>query len=621
MIGNSLLNKDEVLIKLLTYRANKNIDSVFILSSDNMQSLSIEFSTLSQTSETNSNIMSFFDNLNFTDYTIESNKFEQKAKLFENNNEKNKDNESKYLIYKFYEYNDNFSYFICFLVNKNSVLSNNAFSIFDIFHNIVFLLSISLPIVFLLFYQSFVQRKNLLSKIYKNELTGLSNRKRLLKDLEEKSIYTLFLLNVDSFKEYNDFFGYKAGDAILKEIAKRLQDFLKFKMFKQYKILLYKMQVDEFSLLVEQILTKAQIEEIVKNLKQLLNNTSYWWNGTEIPVSVTIGISSGYNNLINKTITNKSTDDTNNKNNNIKNESKSINKSNLKIDQKYFIKNQTDYNFHTILAQADMALKQAKVFKYLYLIYSDKMKIVKQYGKNIDSIQMIRDAIKDERIVPFFQPIYNNKNQAIEKYECLIRLIDKNNEIITPKDFLSISKKAKLYNELSKIMIDSCFEYVKAHDYELSINLGVEDILNREMVQYIQNQLQNLGTHSKKIVFEIVESEGIKNFNTVSLFINKVKKYGCKIAIDDFGTGYSNFTYLLKLNIDYLKIDASIIRNIDKNYNSRVIAETMVQFCTKMNIETVAEFVSNSEIFEIVKSIGVDYIQGFYIGKPIHRIS
>nr|WP_297890535.1 EAL domain-containing protein [Sulfurihydrogenibium sp.] len=118
------------------------------------------------------------------------------------------------------------------------------------------------------------------------------------------------------------------------------------------------------------------------------------------------------------------------------------------------------------------------------------------------------------------------------------------------------------------------------------------------------------------MTFEILESEGIENYEDVSGFIKEVKSYGSKIAIDDFGSGYSNFAHMLKLDVDYLKIDSSLIKNIHQDKNSQIIVQTIVGFAKKLGIKTIAEFVHNREVFEKVRELGVDYSQGYYIGEP-----
>ena len=119
-----------------------------------------------------------------------------------------------------------------------------------------------------------------------------------------------------------------------------------------------------------------------------------------------------------------------------------------------------------------------------------------------------------------------------------------------------------------------------------------------------------------RIIFEIIESEGIENFEQVLEFINDTKQYGAKIAIDDFGTGYSNFEYLMKLKVDYIKIDGSMIKSIDTDKNSQMVTQTIVEFAKKMKIQTIAEFVCSKNVFDKVTELNVDYAQGYYFGEP-----
>ena len=143
--------------------------------------------------------------------------------------------------------------------------------------------------------------------------------------------------------------------------------------------------------------------------------------------------------------------------------------------------------------------------------------------------------------------------------------------------------------------------------------------MNKYTVALIKQHIRsyNIG---KQVIFEILESDSIENYDLVSDFISQMKALGCKIAIDDFGVGYSNFQHLLKLQIDYLKIDASLIKNIHKDKNSAIIVESIVNFSRKLHIKTIAEFVHSKAVSDKVKSLKVDYIQGYYLGKPTSRL-
>ena len=268
-----------------------------------------------------------------------------------------------------------------------------------------------------------------------------------------------------------------------------------------------------------------------------------------------------------------------------------------------------------LLSTANMALKLAKKESKNIIYYSDKASLNKEYENNLKWIQEIKDAILENRIVVYFQPIIDNATNRVDKYESLIRLIDKEGNIVTPWHFLEIAKKAKLYKKLTKIVIKKSFEAFKDNKYEFSINLTIDDILDDEITSFILQKLSEYKI-SHRIIFEIVESESIEDFDKVEAFITKIKSYGCKIATDDFGTGYSNFKYLLKLQADFIKIDGSIIRSITKDKRSEVLTSVIVSFAKEMNIKTIGEFVETREIHDKLVELGIDKSQGYYFGKP-----
>lgn len=202
----------------------------------------------------------------------------------------------------------------------------------------------------------------------------------------------------------------------------------------------------------------------------------------------------------------------------------------------------------------------------------------------------------------------------IDKYECLVRMIDED-KIISPFFFLDISKKSNQYTKITKIVIDKAFKKFSNLNYEFSVNISYEDIENPNFLEYIKSKLLQYNVKNK-VVFEILEDESIKNYDILIQFIEDLKSLGCKVAIDDFGSGYSNFEHILKMNIDYLKIDASIVKNIEKDKNSYKITKTIIEFAKNLGVKTIAEYVENEEIFKIVKNLGADYSQGFYFSEP-----
>lgn len=241
----------------------------------------------------------------------------------------------------------------------------------------------------------------------------------------------------------------------------------------------------------------------------------------------------------------------------------------------------------------------------------------KKYEENLKWVKILKNAIKQNRIVLFYQPIFNNNTGKIEKFEALVR-IKEGEKFISPFYFLDIAKKAKLYPHITLEVVKQAFQTSRDYNVEVSINLSIKDILNDVVVLEIFNQLKN---NSANITFELLESEGIQNLDEVLEFIKQVKTYGAKIAIDDFGSGYSNFEYLLRLKVDYLKIDSSLIKNVHTDKESRIIVETITDFSKKLDIKTIAEFVHCEEVFKVVKEIGIDYSQGFYLGEPKPEIT
>jgi diguanylate cyclase (GGDEF)-like protein/PAS domain S-box-containing protein len=396
-----------------------------------------------------------------------------------------------------------------------------------------------------------------------DKLTGLYNRLKLIEDLKDKKNVKLILINIDSFKEINDVYGYEIGDKILKTLAERLKSFVS-----NHNLQIYKLSGDEFAILVDRYFPQNAFEMFINGLIYYIESNPIEIDDYSIKIDITLGIADS-----------------------------------------------TEGNCKNLLEKADMALKYAKQQKKPYLFYREDLNIQKKYQENRYWLDVLKDAIKQDNLIVYYQGIFNNKTNKIEKYESLIRL-KLEDKIISPFFFLEVAKKSKLYPEITKKVFSEAVKYAK--DHEISINLSVMDILNEYIVSYILNTLKN---NNLKITFEILESEGIENYTEVSQFIKNVKEYGCKIAIDDFGSGYSNFAHILNLDVDYLKIDASLIKNLDTDKNSQIVVETIVGFAKKLGIKTVAEFVHSKEVFDKVVEMGIDYSQGYYISEPKPNIS
>ncbi len=243
----------------------------------------------------------------------------------------------------------------------------------------------------------------------------------------------------------------------------------------------------------------------------------------------------------------------------------------------------------------------------------------KEAENNIEILKKIKYAVNNNGFVAFFQPIIDNQTKEVVKYESLVRLKEPDGKFLSPFFFLDIIKRTKYYPFLTRTVIEQAFKALEVLNkpVSISVNLSLLDIEKnhiRENIYEILFENKDKATH---ITFEIIEDENIKDFSVVRDFIREVKYLGIEIAIDDFGSGYSNFEKLLDYYPDILKIDGSLIKNIENSKYSLNIVETIVSFAKKQNIKTVAEFVENENIYTILKNLGVDYSQGWYFGKPL----
>ena len=236
--------------------------------------------------------------------------------------------------------------------------------------------------------------------------------------------------------------------------------------------------------------------------------------------------------------------------------------------------------------------------------------------KNLQVLKMVKKALEEGKIISHFQPIVHNRTKKIQKYESLVRLIDNDENIISPYLFLDTAKKGKYYAQITLRVLQNSFQSLQETDMDISINLSVLDIEKSFTREKIFSLLELYKDKASRVVFELLEDEDVKDFNLVQEFISTVKKMGAKIAIDDFGAGYSNFERLLDYQPDILKIDGSLVKNIDKNSLSLSIVKTIVAFAKEQNIQTVAEYVENESIYNILNDLGVDYSQGYFFGKP-----
>lgn len=390
---------------------------------------------------------------------------------------------------------------------------------------------------------------------YYDQLTGLPNRQKIVADMDHRNPSVCVIFNIDDFKEINDFYGIETGDNILNQVGH---------WFSKMNFSPYRISGDEFAILLYENFTWHDLRNRIKALMSLLEEKIFLVRNETINIRMTVGAAIGHSKL---------------------------------------------------LTRADIALNRAKKDKTSIALYAEHENIEETYRSNMRMSAAIRIALAQKRILCHYQPIVNLTTGEVNKYETLVRMVDNDGHMISPGSFLSIAKKTKLYPQITIEVVNQACALFANRTEEFSINLSDSDVRNPHIVNEIIHTITKTGTASR-IVFEILESEGIENYEEVVEFITTVKALGAKIAIDDFGTGYSNFENILMLNVDYIKIDGSLIQGITDNPRHHIVVETIVNFAHKIGAKTIAEFVSSEAIYNVVKELGIDYSQGYYTGKP-----
>ncbi len=250
------------------------------------------------------------------------------------------------------------------------------------------------------------------------------------------------------------------------------------------------------------------------------------------------------------------------------------------------------------------------------LIDSDDVKsLMDIYKKDLSLAQKLKEVMLKDSIIPYFQPIYVAKPQnKILKYEVLMR-IEYDGKILAPGEFLPILYKLPIYTEFTKSVLVKSFEMFKDNDLTFSINFTLTDLRDKNLMTFLKVLIKKYPDVAKRMTIEITESEAIEEFDLINDYIEKLKNFGITFALDDFGSGYSNFTQIAKLDVDFIKIDGSIIQEVLDNEKMKIVFESIVNFAKKFELLTIAEFVSTKELFEYLKN-RVDMMQGYYIGKP-----
>jgi len=400
----------------------------------------------------------------------------------------------------------------------------------------------------------------------RHDVTAIMNPFKQLNDLiGSSSIPMAVLVKIENFEDIQNFYGQKLTQEIEESFAKQLFDFMPNSSgFKKVFIL----RNGEYAFAKDRVNSTKTDEDIIRELQlfqKSVNEAKIEIDGLDYDVSVIISIAYG----------------------------------------------------DEVLENAMYGMKQLLETKQNFIVANDlASKEHTQAQVNINILKMVKVAMDKGKIISYFQPIVNNKTKKIEKYESLVRLIDEDDNIISPYFFLNIAKRGKYYTQITSIVLDNSFKSLDMTEAEISINISALDIEKEQISQKIFSLLEQHKESAHRVVLELLEDEEVKDFEVIKSFISKVKALGVSIAIDDFGSGYSSFERLLEYQPDILKLDGTLIKNIVTDKFSLSIVKTMVNFAKEQNIKIVAEYVENEAIYDVLCSLGVDYSQGYYFGKP-----
>jgi diguanylate cyclase (GGDEF)-like protein len=395
-----------------------------------------------------------------------------------------------------------------------------------------------------------------------DRFTGLSNRKKLEIDLETPGPKLLALLNIDAFSSINMAYGMEAGNYVLKMVAKKLKEICTPVMQ------LYKLSGDEFVILsTDKSITPFMLKTTVQNV---LSSTTIKFKNIYINISLSMGI--------------------------VQDEDKDL------------------------LHKADIALKRAKNLGHGYMfIYNEDYDLVNKYKESFYWVNKLKQAIRNDQMLPYFQGIRNNSTQVMDLYECLVRIID-DGKVIEPKNFLESAKQVGLYNTVSYCMIDKCFAYFKDRQEEFSINLSREDFSDNKLLDYIEHKLKTHNINPQRVIFEVLEEFSLKTDTFAFQFVKNLKSLGVKIAIDDFGSEYSNFSRILSIETDYIKIAGAFIQRITRDENTYKIVKAITDFTHSIEAKVIAEHVGTQEIQEKILELCIDFSQGNLFSVPASSI-
>lgn len=409
-------------------------------------------------------------------------------------------------------------------------------------------------------------------------LTGLLNKDEFLRNLvgftgslrRNDHPLAIFFINVDGLRFVNNTYGQHEGDRVLQQIAATL------KLSVRPTDVVGRYGGDIFAIALPGIdldNVKIKTQTLSRNIEQ----TKVMLGNREHSLTATIGIALGSPGM----------------------------------------------EMEALINNVDLALMLAKEKgrNQSYLYHEDDETYRKEFGAQFNNLETLKQALQESRFSMHYQPIVHLQHGVAHHYEALIRLRDEAGNMLPPDIFIKVAEKFDLATKIDCMVVTHCIQKLVELEREgncagLAINLSGKSVGNAELLALIQHELATTGVDPTRIIFEITETAAFHNLEHVQQFMREVKKLGCRFALDDFGVGFSSFYYIKQLEIDYLKIDGSFIRNLLDSTNDRVFVQAMVEISRVYGMKIVAEWVENSAIMSLLKEMGVDYGQGYHFGKP-----
>jgi len=228
-------------------------------------------------------------------------------------------------------------------------------------------------------------------------------------------------------------------------------------------------------------------------------------------------------------------------------------------------------------------------------------------------VEQIRSALAEDRFVLFGQPIVDLRSDLVVGHELLIRMLSEDDEIIAPREFLPTAERFGLIGEIDRWVTQHALRL--AFDKHVTINLAGPSIGDERILGLVSEAIAD-GLNPDNVLFEITETAAVSNFEKAGPFAERLNDIGCKLALDDFGTGFGSFTYLKHLNARYLKIDVDFVRDLVVNETDQTVVKAVVEIAHSLDKKTIAEGVEDAATLTALKDRGVDFAQGFYLGRP-----